>query len=102
MVPAGHPSAQRCGLCLLISWDPGSAIRAVVDVSAMVDVEDVDGTGAFVDAVHDPVSSAPGTVTAGERPEQWLAHTVRVDGERGVTELQHGCGDGLWPFRGGG
>jgi hypothetical protein len=51
----------------------------VVDVSAVADVENVDGTGVFVDAVHDPVGSAPGTVTAGERPEQWLAHTVRVD-----------------------
>jgi hypothetical protein len=79
VVPDGHRERATLRIVPSDQLGFGSAIRAVVDVSAVVDVENVDGTGAFVDAVHDPVGSAPGTVTAGERPEQWLAHTVRVD-----------------------
>jgi hypothetical protein len=67
----------------------------VVDVAAVVNVEDMDDAGRFVNAVHDPIGSAPGSVAAGQRAEQGLADAVRIDSKRGVTELQHGRGDGL-------
>src|ERR1039458_2118458 len=53
------------------------------------------GACLLVNAVDDPVGSAAGTVTSGERAGQWLADPVKIDGERGVAELEHGCGDGL-------
>ena len=67
----------------------------MVDVAAVVNVEEMDDGGGFVDAVYDPVGSAPGFVAAGQRAEQRLADAVRIDGERGVAEFQDGCGDGL-------
>jgi hypothetical protein len=67
----------------------------VVDVAAVVNVEEMDDGGGFVDAVYDPVGSAPGSVAAGQRAEQRLADAVRIDGERGVAEVQDGRGDGL-------
>jgi hypothetical protein len=45
----------------------------VVDVAAVVDVEDVDDAGSFVDAVHNPVGAAPGAVTASQRAPTWPA-----------------------------
>ena len=63
----------------------------MVDVPAVDDVEDVDGARGLVDAVHDPVSAAPGAVAADERSEQRLAHAFRVDCQRGLAEFQH-CG----------
>ena len=45
--------------------------------------------------VDDAIGAAPGTVTSGERSEQRLADPVRVDGERGIAELQHGGGNGF-------
>src|SRR5260370_27831461 len=73
------------------SWRVGAA----VDVGAVVDVEDVHGAGVFVDAVDEPVGSAPGAVAAGEGGEQRLADTVWADSERGVAEFEDGCGDSL-------
>src|SRR5271166_5185217 len=72
-----------------------SGVRLVVGVAAVANVEDMDDVGGFVDAVHDPVSSAPGAVAAGQRAEQWLAAAVRIDGKRGVAEFEYGCGNGL-------
>ncbi len=68
-----------------------SGVRAVVNLSAVVDVEDVDGAGVVLDPVDDPVG-APGSVTAGEGTEQRCADPVRVDRRGGVAELQHGGG----------
>lgn len=43
--------------------------RAVVDVGAVVDVEDVHGGGVLLDPIHDPVGAAAGAVAAGQRTE---------------------------------
>src|SRR5579859_560059 len=67
----------------------------MVDVAAVVDVEDVHGAGGLVDAVDDAVGSAAGTVAAGQGAEQRLANALGVDGECGVAEFQDGGGDGL-------
>src|SRR6266487_1196847 len=69
-----------------------SGLRAVADVSAVIDVEDVHGAGAFVDPVDDPVGAPAGAVAAGEGPEERLADAVRADRERGIAELEYrGC-----------
>ena len=47
------------------------------------------------DPVDDAIGAAPGTVTASQGPEQWLADPLRVDRKRGIAELQHGGGNGL-------
>jgi hypothetical protein len=44
-----------------------------VDVRAVVNVEDMHGSGVLVDAVDDPVRAPPRAVAALERPEQRLA-----------------------------
>jgi hypothetical protein len=41
----------------------------MVDLQAVVNVEDVDNAGLLVDPVDDAIGAAKGTVTAGERPE---------------------------------
>jgi hypothetical protein len=46
-----------------------SRLRLEVYVAAVVNVEDMDDADGFVDAVHDPVGSAPGAVAAGQRAE---------------------------------
>jgi hypothetical protein len=55
----------------------------MVNVAAMIDVEDMHGTGGFIDAVHDPAGAAPGTVTACQRAEQRLASALRIDSQCG-------------------
>jgi hypothetical protein len=79
-----------------------SGVRAVVDVAAVNNVEDMDDAGGFVDAVHDPVGATPGSVAAGQRAEQGLADAVRIDRKRGIAEFQDGRGDGLGQPRGDG
>jgi hypothetical protein len=54
-------------------------LRAVVDLRAVVNVEDVDNVAVLVDPVDDAIGAATGTVTASERTEQWLADPLRVD-----------------------
>ena len=51
----------------------------MVDLRAVVDVEDVYGAVGFVDPVNDPVGAAAGSVTACEGAEQRFADAVRVD-----------------------
>src|ERR1019366_6967730 len=53
------------------------------------------GACLLVNAVDDPVGSAAGTVTSGERAGQWLADPVKIDGERGAAEPEPGAGAGL-------
>lgn len=65
----------------------------MVNVAATIDVKNMDGTGGFIDAVHDPVGAAPRTVTAGQRAEQRLANTLRIDSQCGFAELQDRGGD---------
>ena len=72
-----------------------SQLRAVIDLQAVVNIEDVDHAAALVDPVNDAMGAAPGTVTACERPEQRLAYPLRVHSERGIAELQHRSGDGF-------
>lgn len=72
-----------------------SDVRAVVDDAAVINVEDMDDAGGFVDAVHDPVSATPSSVTTGQRAEQGLADAVRIARKRGIAEFQDGRGDGL-------
>jgi len=67
-----------------------SGLRAVVNLGAMVNVEHVNDAGFLIDPVDDPVGTTPGTVATGERTEQWLADAMRVGGEPGIAELQHG------------
>ncbi len=59
----------------------------------MVNIEDVYDAAVLIDPVDDAISTASRTVTAGQRPEQWLADSLRVDPKRGITELQHGGGN---------
>lgn len=70
-------------------------MRAVVDLRAVVNIEDVDNAAVLVDPVDDAIGAAPGAVTTGERPEQGLADPVRADRKRSIAELQHGSGNGF-------
>jgi hypothetical protein len=45
----------------------------VIDLGAVVDVEDVGHPAGVVDPVDDAIGAAPGAVTTGQRPEQRLA-----------------------------
>jgi hypothetical protein len=67
-----------------------SLLRTVVDRRAVVNVENVGNAAVPVDPVDDAIGAGQGAVTTGERPEQRLADPLRVDGKRGIAELQHG------------
>ena len=43
-------------------------MRAVVDLRAVINIEDVDNAAVLVDAVDDAIGAAPRAVTAGEWP----------------------------------
>ena len=73
----------------------GSSLRAVIDIGAVVDVENVHGACVLTYPVDDSVSSATGPMAAGEGAEKRLAHPVRVLRERGIAEFQHCCGHRL-------
>ena len=60
----------------------------MVNVAAMIDVEDMHDAGGFIDAVYDSVGAAPRTVTACERAEQRLADTLRIDSQCRIAKLQ--------------
>jgi hypothetical protein len=64
-------------------------LRTVVDIGAVVDVEDVHGAAVLIYPVDDPVGSATGPKATGERAEKRLAYPVRVRCERGIAELQY-------------
>ena len=51
----------------------------MVDIVAMVNVENMHDAGRFVDEVHDPVGSTPGSVATGQRAEQELAGALRIE-----------------------
>ncbi len=72
-----------------------SPLGTVVDLRAVVNIEDVDETAILVDPVYDAIGAAPGTVATGQRPEQRLADPVRIDRESGIAELQHSGGNGF-------
>lgn len=61
----------------------------------MIDVQNLNDVPALINSVDDAVGATPGTVTAGERPEQRLANPVRAHRERGFAELKHRGGHGL-------
>jgi hypothetical protein len=65
-------------------------VRAV-DLGTVVDVENVDGMGIFLD----PVGAAQGSVTVGQGAEQRFTDALRVDRKSGLAEFQHGRGDRL-------
>jgi hypothetical protein len=52
-----------------------SLLRAVADLRAVVDVEDVDNAAVLVDPIHDAIGTAP----ASKWPKQRLADPLRVD-----------------------
>ena len=70
-------------------------LRAVVDLRAVINIENVHNAAVLVDSVNDAVGAAPGAVTTRKRPEQRLAYLLRVHRERGITELQYRSGNGL-------
>jgi hypothetical protein len=49
----------------------------VIDVQAVLNIEDVPDAAVLIDPVHDAISAAPSAVTTGERPGQRLANSVR-------------------------
>jgi hypothetical protein len=61
----------------------------MVNVRAVVNVEDVDISAALVDPVDDAVRAAPGAVTPCERPKQWFTDPAWVACKPGIAELQH-------------
>jgi hypothetical protein len=66
-------------------------LGAVVNVRAVVDVEDVNNSIALVDPVDDAICAAPCAVAASQRPEQRFADPVRVAARKpGIAKLQHG------------
>ena len=65
----------------------------MVDLGAMIDVENVNDAAAFIDPVDDAIRAARGTMTAGQRAEQRLADPVRVDRECSLAELQYRGGN---------
>jgi hypothetical protein len=52
-----------------------SPLRAVVDLRAVVNIEDVDNVVVLIDPVDDAVSAAQGAMTVSERPEERLARS---------------------------
>ena len=58
---------------------PVSPLRPVVDLRAMIDIEDMNHAAALVDPVDDAIGSAPRTVTTGQWPEKRLTDPVRID-----------------------
>jgi hypothetical protein len=68
-------------------------LRAVVDLRAVVNIEDMDNATVLIDPVDDAIGAAPGAVTTSERPEERLADPVWIDREGGITELQDGGGN---------
>jgi hypothetical protein len=73
----------------------GSPVRPVVDLRAVIDVENMNSAIVLVDPVNDAIGAAPGAVTTGQRPEQRLAGPVRVNRKRSLAELQHRGGNAL-------
>ena len=70
-------------------------LRAVVDLRAVINIENVHDAAVLVDSVNDAIGAAPGAVTTRKRPEQRLAYPLRVHRERGITELEYRSGNGL-------
>lgn len=67
----------------------------MIDVGAVVDVEDLHTASVLVDAVDDAVGAPTSTVAAGQRAGQRLSDSLRVGGERSIAELHNGGGDGF-------
>jgi hypothetical protein len=68
-------------------------LGAVVNVRAVVNVEDVYNSTALVDPVDDAICASPGAVAASERPEQRFADPVRVARKPGIAKLEHSGGN---------
>ena len=71
-----------------------SSWRPVIDLRAVVNIEDVHHAAALIDPVGAAIGAVPSVVISGERPGQRLADPVWVDRKRGITELQPGSGNG--------
>ena len=70
---------------------------AVVNLRAVVNIEDVDNMVLLVDPIHDAVGAASGPMTAIERPQQRLADPVRVTRKPGIAKLQRGGSNSTFP-----
>ena len=57
----------------------------MVNLRAVVNIEDVDNAAVLIDPVDDAIGAAPGAMTASERPKQWLTDPLRVDREGGIA-----------------
>ncbi len=88
-------TSSRPKPCWSSGADGGSPWRAVVDLRAVVNIEDMDYAAGLVDPVDDSIGAPPGAATTGERPEQRLADPLRVHRKRRIAELQYGGGDGF-------
>lgn len=86
---------MRPGVHRIMARYRRSPLWAVVDLGAVVNVEDVDNAAVLVDPVDDAIRAAPGTMATGERPKQRLANPIRIDCKRGIAKLQHGSGNGF-------
>jgi DNA-binding transcriptional MerR regulator len=97
--PLMHEIAVRAiparNLLTLLLSVRGSSLWAVVDLGAMIDVENVNDAAALVDPVDDAIGAAAGTMTTCQRPEQRLADPLRVDRKCGLAQLEHRGGDAL-------
>jgi hypothetical protein len=72
--------AGAAGVHRLMARYRRSPLRAVVDLRAVVNIEDVDNAAVLIDPADDAIGAAPGAVTASKRPEQRLADPLGVDG----------------------
>ena len=59
----------------------------------MVDRDDQECMGLFVDAEDDPVLASSGRVVLGEVQVEFAAHSSRVVSQSSVDELNSGCRD---------
>ena len=66
----------------------------MVDLRAVVNIEDMHDTAVLIDPIDDAIGTSPSAVTADERPEQGFADPLRVDRQSGIAELQRGGGNG--------
>ena len=55
----------------------------------MINVENLHHVGLFVNPIDNTIGSAPCAVTAGQRPEQRLAHPAGAESQSGLAEFKH-------------
>jgi hypothetical protein len=61
--------ADAVGMDRLMARYRRSLLRAVVDLRAVVNIEDMDNAAVLIDPVDDAIGAAPSALTASKRPE---------------------------------